>query len=271
MLTIYNYKEPIAFINDYIENLKAQDDNFSLKDFSRDLGMSSSAQIADVLSGRKKVREKLMNSLIVHSKIDRAETMYFQAIVARSKVDGSEKKKMFDLLVEELSPSNNPNYSVNYIEKEHVLTDWVYTAILSLSELPEFDLTVQNIRNKLVSNLDEARVETALFDLLQRGLLQVDDQGAIKKKYLRTTSRAGLKGRDLETYYTMICDLARESFDLPSEKMQINMFSFPIASKNIPLAKEVIKKCHNQLSRISEMDEADSIYQANLSLFPITI
>lgn len=177
---------------------------------------------------------------------------------------------MFDLLIEELSPSNNPNYSVNYIEKEHVLTDWVYTAILSLSELPNFDLTVQNIRSKLVSNLDEARVETALFDLLQRGLLQVNDQGEIKKKYLRTASRSGLKGRDIEKYYMMICELARESFDLPSEKIEFNMFSFPIASKNIPLAKEVINKCRNQLSRISEMDEVDNVYQANLSLFPIT-
>lgn len=93
MLTVYNYKEPIAFINDYIEVLEAEDENFSLKDFSKELGISSSAQIIDVLNGRKKVREKLMNSLIVHSRIDRAETMYFQAIVARSKVEGSEKKR----------------------------------------------------------------------------------------------------------------------------------------------------------------------------------
>ncbi len=68
----------------------------------------------------------------------------------------------------------------------------------------------------------------------------------------------------------MICDLAKNSFELPAEEIELNMFSFPIDSKNIALAKEVICKCRNQLSQISELGEQDKVYQANLSLFPLT-
>lgn len=273
MLTIYNYDEPVAFIKDYINGLKEKNSDFNLKEFATEIGLSSHVQIIDVLNGKRKVREKLINGLMAHAKIDKAEIMYLRAIVARSKADDEEKKRMFDLLVEELRPNHQDSeaqYSINYMSKEAAFTDCIYTIILSLSELPNFDLTVKNIQEKLVGKLDQKRVETALFDLLQSGQLRVNDEGRIEKKYLRTTNRAGLKGKDLEAYYTTVCEIARESFDLPSDQIELNMFSFPIASKNIPLAKEVILKCRNQLSKISDMDEADKIYQANLTLVPVT-
>jgi hypothetical protein len=87
---------------------------------------------------------------------------------------------------------------------------------------------------------------------------------------LRTTSKSGVQNQDLNIYYNMICDLAKESFDKPVEEIEINTFSFPIDRKNIPLAKEIICKCRNQLSQISEKDQPDQIYQASLMLFPLT-
>ena len=71
-------------------------------------------------------------------------------------------------------------------------------------------------------------------------------------------------------YYEMICELAMDSMSLPVEEIEINTFSFPIDKKNIPLAKEIIAKCRNQLSQISEKDRPDQVYQASLMLFPLT-
>jgi uncharacterized protein (TIGR02147 family) len=270
MDSVYNFQDPIEYIESYISHLKDTQPNFSIKNLSKELGLSSAIQLLEVLNKKKKIKDKLVEGLIAHAKIDNTEIMYLQTIVARSKEISAEKIRMYDLLMVELKPSEGNNYSINYEHDLDIFSDWVYSAILSLSELPSFDLTINNIKGKLSTDIPMERIEKSLFELLQYGLLKVTKDAKIEKKYLRSTTRSGLKGKDLENYYTMICDLAKESFNLSPKEVEINMFSFPIDSENIPLAKEIVFKCRNQLSKLSEKGSQDKVYQANLTLFPLT-
>ncbi len=68
----------------------------------------------------------------------------------------------------------------------------------------------------------------------------------------------------------MVCDLAKKSFDLPIDERETNSFSFAIDDKNLPLAKELIWKCRNGLSKLLEKGEPNKVYQANLMIFPLT-
>jgi uncharacterized protein (TIGR02147 family) len=270
MLSIYNYKDPIEYLESYINTKKNEDANFSVNSFSKTLGLYSPMKLVDVLNGKRKIKDKLTTALIEHTELDKTEVMYLQAIIARSKEVNTERLKMYDLIVEELRPNKKKSTSINYTENLDIFSDWIYTAILSMSELPNFELTVANIKNKLVKKLETKKVEEALFSLFQYGLLRVNDEGRIEKKYFRTTSKSGLKARDFEDYYSMICELAKETFDHDPSEIELNMFSFSIASEDISIAKEIICKCRNQLARLSENERADMVYQANLSLFPLT-
>jgi uncharacterized protein (TIGR02147 family) len=271
MLSIYSYKEPINFINSFIDQKRLDYLNFTINKLSNDLGLSSPIQIVDILKGKKEIKDKFFDAFSDYAKLTKSERMYFQALVSKSKESNDERLCMFELLIEELRPSNkNKPVPINYEDDLDIFTDWIYTAILSLSELKEFELTVENIKSSLVAKIETERIENALFQLFQYGLLRLNDEGKVEKRFLRTTTKRGLKLKDIESYYSMICDLAKESLEIESSRIEFNMFSFPIDEKNIPLAKEIICKCRNQLSRLSEDGDPNKVYQANLSLFPLT-
>ena len=270
MDSVYNYQDPVDYLESYIDHLRTNDSMFSIKTFSKELGLSSQIQLLDILNRKRKVKDKLIDGLVKHAKIDKSEIMYLQAIVAKSKEVSEEKIRMYDLLINELKPTSSNKYSICYEHDLNIFSDWIYCAILALSELPEFDLTVENIKNKLSISVPTEKVEKSLFELLQYGLLKVNHSAKIERKYLRSTNRSGLKTDELLNYYDIICDLAKHSFIRSTTEIEFNMFSFPIDSSNVPVAKEIIKKCRNQLSKLSEDGRPDQVYQANLNLFPLT-
>jgi uncharacterized protein (TIGR02147 family) len=271
MLSIYSYKEPISYINSFIDQKKLDEPDFTINKLSTDLGLSSSIQVIDILKGKKKIKDKLFYAFSDYANLTKSERMYFQALVSKSKESNDERLRMFTLLIEELRPSNKSKLiSINYEDDLDIFTDWIYKAILSLSELKKFELTVENIKSTLITDIESERIEKALFKLFQHGLLRLNDEGKVEKRYLRTTTKRGLKLKEIESYYLMICELAKESLNLEPSEIEFNMFSFPIDAKNIPLAKEIICKCRNQLSRLSEDGNLSKVYQVNLSLFPLT-
>jgi uncharacterized protein (TIGR02147 family) len=100
MLSVYNYEEPISFISQYIDYQKIDNKEFSIKKWSREIGLNSTAPLLDVLQGKKKLRGKLLEIITKSLPIDDSERMYFQAICEKSLASNSDQILMYDLLIE---------------------------------------------------------------------------------------------------------------------------------------------------------------------------
>jgi len=271
MLSIYNYEDPAKFLSAFLNEKQKLDPNYSVRVFSKSLGLNSSAQIVDILKGSKKIKTKLVEKLVEVTSIDNSERMYFEAIIARSQTDIAEKMKMYDLIIQELLPTSTSSFSSMKTSDLNIFSHWIYTAILSLSGLADFDLTITNIKAQLIVDVETSKVEEALFDLFSHGLLVTDSEGRIRKKYLCNTSKSDITHVNVKDYYRMICDLAKKSIDLPLARRELNSFSFPVAQDDVPLAKEIIRKCKMSLIKLSENKNTNQVYQANLMLFPLTV
>ena len=58
---------------------------------------------------------------------------------------------------------------------------------------------------------------------------------------------------------------------LPPMGIVLDPFSEKVLSKeDIPLAKEIIRKCRRQLASLSDKDRNDAVFQTNLMMFPLT-
>jgi uncharacterized protein (TIGR02147 family) len=270
MLSVYNYKDPIDYISSVLNHLKALDPDFSIKYFSYQIGLNSSAPLIDVLKRKKSLKDKMAARIADHIKIDHSERMYYNALVSKSQITNLEKEKMYDLLMNDLSPTSCDEFTSFRSDKLDIFSHWIYMAILSLSELPSFKLSVENIKEKLIEDIDATKIDKAMLELFSYGLLVTDEKGLIKKSHLRTATRSDIKHDGVHVYYALVCDLAKKAISTPLELREFNTFSFPINSKDIPLAKEIMRKCRNNLSKLSESSECDKIYQANLLLFPLT-
>ena len=179
--------------------------------------------------------------------------MYFEAIIAKHQTCSEKKKVMLDLIINELSPKvDKEDFASLYTDELDIFSHWIYTAILALAEIPNFELSVKNIKEKLIEDLGEEQIEQSLFKLISNGCLVTLPDGKISRKYLRTSTKSDQKHKGAQDYYYLICDLAKKSVSLPFTQRESNSFSFPIDDKNIPIAKEIIRKCRNSLSKLSK-------------------
>ena len=111
MLSVYNYKEPVSYINAYVDYLKSNDPDFTIKRWSKELGFTSTATIIDVLKGKKRLKGNILSKIMSDIPIDKSEVLYFQAINERSMASNSDEILMYDLLIEELKPNKDTDYS----------------------------------------------------------------------------------------------------------------------------------------------------------------
>jgi len=270
MLSVYNYKDPVSFISGYIDYKKSQSENFSIRKWSSSLGLSSSAPILDILKGKKKLKGKLLEVMMNELPIDKSEMMYFQAINERAHVKNSEKALMYDLLIKDLSPGKEENYSCYRVDENlDLYSHWIYMAILSIAALEDFEFSIENIREALRENIDLEIIEKATFDLFSFGLLKREEDGKVIRVHRSYCNKTDNKVKNLESYLEMLCDLAKKSASMSLDERELQCFSFAMSKENMPLAKEILRKARKQIVSLSEEGKKDTVYQANLIMFPL--
>ncbi len=270
MISIYNYNDPVDYLNAYFNAKESLNPLFSLKSFANEIGLNSAASIIDVLRRKKKISPKLSKLIAENTNIDPSERMYFEALVSKSKAQNEENIKMYDLIMSELRPTNtdkNPTFRTSSL---NIFSHWIYMAIFAMNDLKDFKLTAENIKNKLRENIEIEVIEKALFQLFEHKILIKEADGTIKSQFFRVTTHSDKAHNSARKYFEMVCDLAKDAYDVSLEKREYNSFSFSIADEDIPLAKEIIRKCRASLGNLSENKEATNVYQANLMLFPLT-
>lgn len=268
--SVYNFQDPIDFLSSYINSQKSEDPSFSIKTLSQSLGLNSPVAIIDILRRKKKIKDKLAHKLITTLKIDASEKMYLEALIAKSQTDSLEKKRLYDLIINELSPTQTSKFKPLYTSELNIFSHWVYMAIIALAEIPSFELTAKNIQQKLIEDLPLKEIEHALFELFSHGILTVDSNKKIEVKFHRTTTKSDTHHDQAAAYYSLVCELAQKSIQTPLEEREFSCFALSLAKEDIPVAKEIIRKCRSNLGKLSQKKEADCVYQANLMFFPLT-
>ena len=271
MLSVYKYKDPIDYLSAFIELQKEEEENFSLRSWAKSIGLPTISPIIDVLKRKKKLKDKLLEKVISGLPIDKSEVMYFQAIVERSQAKSNEKIVMYDLLLNELSPNKvDESYTCLRNYDLDIFSHWIYMIIFSLTYVRDFELTSRNIVKALSHDLEIEFVENSLDILKEKNLLISNDKGQLVCRHTDHTTSNDVKYDNVETYYSLVCDLAKKSTNLPLPQREFQCFSYAMPQDQIAVAKEILRKCRVQLLALSDTDKNDGVFQANLMLFPMT-
>lgn len=273
MNSIYNYDDPIQYINDYVSFQKKSSPEFSIRKWSKALGFSSPMTLIDIVNGKKKLKGKASQMLLKGLEIDNSEKMFLQSIIERSLTSDEEKVKMYDLLVEELRPYGSDNYSC-YRESVdlNLFSHWIYMAIFSMTNIPHFNISAESIKRSLRLDVEEELVEHALFDLFEKGLLIKKESGEVVSKYSSYSSKTDVADKSVTNFYAIICDLAKQSLEIQSDQREFQAFTVAIPEASVPLAKEIIRKARAQLVSLGNQqnEDNDTVYQGSLMFFPLT-
>ena len=171
-------KEYQKMLYSELERRKTKNENYSLRAFARDIGISSS-RLSEILNDKQGLSKAKAMEISKKLKYNRQKQLWFSNLVeaehSRSfllRKKAKESTKIHQRQIE--SQEDIP------LEKIHECAHWYYFALRRLTESGKFQNDLTWIADKL--NISEETVKTTLNNLLSLGILSEDENGTISIK-----------------------------------------------------------------------------------------
>jgi uncharacterized protein (TIGR02147 family) len=231
---------------------KLRNPSFSLRAFSRKIGLSSSA-VSEIFSGKRKVSRKLAERVLL--------TLQQDADVIQNVLSA------FD----EVAKSRQPaavEYRAISIETYAVISEWYHFAILNLMETVDFESNAAWIAQRL--GLDSSVVEGAVNRMAALGMLKWED-GKLKRVEKKLTTSDDIANAALKRAHKQNLQLAAGAIDdVALDKRDFTAMTFAINMNRIPQAKKIIRRFLDEISDCLEAGDATEVYKLSVGLFPLT-
>lgn len=268
-LNVFSYSSPRQFLLDSLSSKQKESKDFSIRKWAKDMGLSSHALLVMLLQGKRPLRVKHGSFLSKGLSFTSQESLYFQALLQYDSASDPEEKKLCALWLSDISPGKD--FKIKEMENFIAISHWLYTTLLAMTELKEFDYSEENIFKSLGKKVTQVEIRAAIERLFGLGLLTKTTDGKIKSTFERVTTKPDLKDAGVIKYHESSSELAKNLISkLPPEKKEFQAFSLCIDSSKIPLAKEMIRKFRAQLAKAVGSEHGDEVFQTNIQFFQLT-
>lgn len=245
-------------ILDHLKSARKKNPRYSMRAFAKKAGVSVGG-LSGFLSG------KISYSLEMLER--------FVNLVAKTPEERNEILEKYNLLVidkiKRVSEKNNVECRILQDEEMGLTKEWYHLAILFLIKTVDFRFDVAWIAKRLKISSEE--VESALSRLLELKLVTKNEDGtiALTSYFVKTTPN--VDSEYLRFMHKQMLEMASRS--VTSDSVDISDFSsltLPVSLRNLPKAKEIIRKCQDDLINVLMDEDMSEVYQLVFSLYPVT-
>lgn len=225
--------------------------HYSLRAFAQHLDVNH-AILSMVLSGKRKITKAMVTKFSKNLGLSPVEVQKF------IETEFTESEKDFYLLQNDVFA---------------FISEWYFDAILELTLIPQVNLNPKYISQILGITVFQATYGLELIERL--GLLTKDQDGRYKLTYKNSTN---ILDPDTTTtaqrnYQKSVLEKSLEALEsVDRKKRDHTSTTIAIHSKDLPRAKEIIKKFRYDLNTFMQRDESvlNEVYQLQVSFFPLT-
>lgn len=246
-------------VRNHIDQAKRKNPLFSMRAFAKKIDISVGG-LSSFLSGKNnyslEMLEKIVNAIVV-SPEERKDIL-----------------KEYNLLfVDNLRrASKGSEHDFRLLKEEEIafIQDWYHYALLFLIGTEGFRLDILWISKRL--GISSTEVETALSRLVHLQLITISDDQTVTptNNFVRTSD--DVANQSLRIMHKQMLHLASQSIDNdPVRKRDITSLTLPVSVKNLSKAKEIIRKCQDDLMNVlTEKEKNDEVYHVLFCLYPVT-
>lgn len=264
MLTSYPRKIPDHYsivIRDELHSRVLKNQNYSLRAFARDLGLTS-GNLSDII--KRKVGLSYEKALLISKNLNL----------------GPEDQSLFLKLVEATTASTVRdrveaqsqvlNYDSSYVtlndDYYHVLTDWYYLALVELVRVKGFENNDEWIANRL--GLPKHIVRNVIERLIRVELL-TEENGQLVQTYDYFISPSGTPSDTAKEFHKQILSKAIEAVNKQAiEERDFTSGFLRVRTKDLPYIAQRIKEFRRELAKeIEDGIDHDSIYAFSVQFF----
>lgn len=252
--------------------------SYSYSVWAHSLGLKSSSTLIMIVNGKRHPGPELIKTLCRFFKLNSTQSKYFRELVDYAKfVDKRTPAQQEDHSAppkQQLPHFRDPRFGMQLLRSSATAPrrEWYLFAIRELSRLKDFTASPSWIRSQLdFEILTDEQIQNALDSLIQLGLIRQNRNGKWSYGPGHVATGDDEVDFDLRSFHnTMLAIAQKKSETTELWEREISGGCFAISSKNMPLAKELIRKFQRDLCEVMEKDDPDSVYQLEVAFFPLT-
>lgn len=262
-----NYRE---YLKDWVAHRKAEGLPGSNRWFALKMGINSTSWLSSILSGARNLNEinlKKLTSILNFSPYERS---LFSALVAfNQSKDRIEKNRHFDTFRKiqarkEATPVSGQFY--DYYK------NWYNSAIRAVIGMMPVRDNYSELGALLTPPVSEQHTKEAVKLLEEIGFIRRNDLGIFELTHAGITTGEYEKSVAIRGFQEETIQLAKASlFRFDRSEKDISTLTLGISRDRIKDVKAILADTRRQIAELAESDDnADSAYQLNMQLFPLS-
>ncbi len=246
------------FLRGYLTASKAKNASYSLRSFSKKLGMNS-GNLSQILSGKRPVSRNKVSQILEKLNVEENDV---------HKILFSEKSNYENFIFDKYFSNFSSYKEISCDKLNDLLSTDLNFKIMALSETNNFELDASWIANKLGANIDDVR--TSLNFLVEREDINIEKNHKKINSYYKTSD--GVKSTAIRNLHKNTLTEAMDKINaLPTSKRDLTSTIFSCSPKKYKEAQQLIRSFQKQLvSLMSSGAEKSQVYKLNVQLYPCT-
>jgi len=269
-LSILSFSDYRAFLAAHAQDMRRKNPRWSLGAWTRRLGLKTTSSLSKVINGERNPGEAMSKKMIDYFDFNNEETCHFRDLILLHKL--ARNPEMSVRLLDKLeSARTNADYSRVDEATFSVLSEWYCYAVREMVQLEDFLEDPDWISKKLQFSVPTLDVSKAITKLLRCGLLQRDAKGRLKLAQPRIDTSNDVACEAIRRFHEQALDNAKQAIrTVAVENRELTASTFAIDPKDLPRAKEMIRKFRTSFARTFERTNAKQVYQLELAFYPLT-
>ncbi|NOY69888.1 MAG: TIGR02147 family protein [Deltaproteobacteria bacterium] len=268
--SVFDYLDFRRYLNDMFHYRKTTKQGYSYRVFSARAGFASPNFLKLVIEKKRNLTCESIAKVARGFSLKKPERIYFENLVFMNQASEHELKDYYykKLLL------TGTNGSIKKLAKTayNYFSQWYYPAIRELVSILSSPVSAKKIARLLNPAVPVAKVEKALSDLSELGLLNKDGTGSWKQADTIVSTGPEVESVLVANFHKKMMALAAESIDrFAAADRDISGLTLSIPQGRILELKDRIALFRKELLTEFASDPAgNSVVQINVQMFPLT-
>jgi len=272
--TVFNFDDPVAFLNAQFRERQKKDPKFSLRAWARQMGYQNPSLLFQVLKGERRLKMDLASKCAASLNLKGKSLRYFEIIVLNHSCESAAERRMFKAMLAKLRPRQRRVADALSLDVFALAADWYHWAIWTMAELSDFKLDVNWIQSRLGDDLDKKTIKQAIDRLFRLGLFIREPNGTLKRTEPdenHLLANYSMPSEAVRNYHSQMIERARASVELQTIEERVLRGSTLAFHKNdLPKVAAILAEAHDKVMELAVTADADEVYQFNSQFFRLT-
>jgi uncharacterized protein (TIGR02147 family) len=269
--SIYKYSDFRKYVRDMFRRCKEKNRHFTFRYFSMKAGLASPSALKEVIDGKKNLTQKSILQFAAGFSLNKGETEYFTQLVYFNQSSTEQEKNRYyqELLKRQQIKKGKTLTSQQY----EYYSNWYNSAIRELAGTAGFKNEPEWVARRLNPMISPSEAAKALDLLIKLGLLVRQEEGTLKQDAPKLEVDPDVSTLSIRNFNRNMIHLGKEAIErFPQEEREVSGLTLGVSKECAKEIKNMVREFKKQVLNyaVNDARPADSVYQLNFQLFPLT-